>query len=72
MVNIGVKHGMKESLLEGVSLTPLYIGYPLVKGSLFVCTIHVVGRSTILLYDLIICRYMGVWVELYRMVMKAI
>lgn len=58
MVNVGVKHGMKESLLEGVSLTPLYIGYPLVKGSLFVCTTPVAGRY------LIICRYMGVWVEL--------
>lgn len=43
MVNIGVKHGMKESLLEGVSLTPLYIGRPFVKGSFFVCTIHVLG-----------------------------
>lgn len=55
MVNIGVKHGMKESLLEGVSLTPLYIGYPLVKGFFFVCTTHVVGRSTTLLY-------IGIWV----------
>lgn len=44
MVNVGVKNGMKESSLEGVSLTPLYIGYPLVKGSFFVCTTHVVGE----------------------------
>ena len=68
MVNVGVKHGMKESLLEGVSLTPLYIGYPFDKG-LLLCLHHTRRRAK---YDLIICRYMGVWVELYRMVMKAI
>jgi len=50
MVNVGVKYGMKESLLEGVDLTPLYIGHPFVKGFFFVCTTHVVGRSTTLLY----------------------
>ena len=68
MVNVGVKHGMKESLLEEVSLTPLYIGYPFDKG-LLLCLHHTRRRAK---YDLIICRYMGVWVELYRMVMKAI
>lgn len=60
MVNVGVKHGMKESLLEGVSLTPLYIGYPFDKG-LLLCLHHTRRRAK---YDLIICRYMGVWVEL--------
>lgn len=60
MVNVGVKHGMKESLLEEVSLTPLYIGYPFDKG-LLLCLHHTRRRAK---YDLIICRYMGVWVEL--------
>lgn len=60
MVNVGVKHGMKESLLEGVSLTPLYIGYPFDKG-LLLCLHHTRRRAK---YDLIIYRYMGVWVEL--------
>jgi len=68
MVNVGVKYGMKESLLEGVSLTPLYIGYPFDKG-LLLCLHHTRRRAK---YDLIICSCMGVWVELYRMVMKAI
>ena len=57
---------MKESFLEGAGLTPLYIGHPLVKGSFFVCTTPVAGRY------LIICRYMGTWMELYRMAKKAI
>ena len=61
MVNVGGgEHGMKESLLEGVSLTPLYIGYPFDKG-LLLCLHHTRRRAK---YDLIICRYMGVWVEL--------
>lgn len=60
MVNVGVKYGMKESLLEGVDLTPLYIGHPLVKGFFFVFTTSVAGRST----TLIICSCMVVWVEL--------
>ena len=68
MVNVGVKNGMKESLLEGAGLTPLYIGYPFDKG--FLLCLHYICRRA--KYYLIICRYMGVWVELYRMVMKAI
>ena len=63
-----MKNGMKESSLEGVGLTPLYIGHPFDKG-LLLCLHHTRRRAK---YDLIICRYMGVWVELYRMVMKAI
>lgn len=60
MVNVGGKNGMKESLLEGVSLTPFYIGRPFDKG-LLLCLHHTRRRAK---YDLIICRYMGVWVEL--------
>ena len=59
---------MKESLLEGVGLTPLYIGHPFDKG-FHLCLHYICRRAK---YYLIICRYMGVWVELYRMVMKAI
>ena len=60
MVNVGGKHGMKESLLEEVSLTPLYIGYPFDKG-LLLCLHHTCRRAK---YYLIVYRYMGVWVEL--------
>ncbi len=60
MVNVGGKYGMKESLLEGVSLTPLYIGYPFHKG-LLLCLHHTRRRAK---YYLIVYRYMGVWVEL--------
>ena len=59
---------MKESLLEGVGLTPLYIGYPFDKG--FLLCLHYICRRA--KYYPVIYRYMGVWVELYRMVMKAI
>ena len=59
---------MKESLLEGVGLTPLYIGYPFDKG--FHLCLHYTRRRA--KYYLIICSCMGVWVELYRMVMKDI
>lgn len=44
MVNVGVKNGMKESSLEGVSLTPLYIGYPFDKGFLL-CLHHTCRRA---------------------------
>lgn len=60
MVNVGGKHGMKESLLEEVSLTPLYIGYPFDKG-LLLCLHHTCRRAK---YYLIVYRYMGVWAEL--------
>ena len=59
---------MKESSLEEVGLTPLYFGYPFDKGFLL-CLHHTCRRAK---YYLIICSCMGVWVELYRMVMKAI
>ena len=59
---------MKESLLEGVSLTPLYIGHPFVKG-LLLCLRH--ARRMAKCY-LIMYRYMSTWVELYRRVAKAI
>jgi len=59
---------MKESLLEGVGLTPLYIGYPFDKGFLL-CLHHTRRRVK---YYPVIYRYRCVWVELYRMVMKAI
>ena len=49
MVNVGVKYGMKESLLEGVSLTPLYIGYPFDKG-LLLCLHHTRRRAKYYLY----------------------
>ena len=52
---------MKESSLEGVGLTPLYIGYPFDKG--FLLCLHYICRRA--KYYLIICRYMGVWIELY-------
>lgn len=56
MVNVGVKYGMKESLLEGVSLTPLYIGRPFVKGFFFVCTTpHLLQGDTL--------SYVGIWVR---------
>ena len=63
-----MKNGMKESLLEGVDLTPLYIGHPFDKG--FLLCLHYICRRA--KYYLIICSCMGVWVELYRMVKKAI
>ena len=59
---------MKESLLEGVGLTPLYIGYPFDKG--FLLCLHYICRRA--KYYLNICSCMVVWVGLYRMVMKAI
>ena len=59
---------MKESLLEGAGLTPLYIGYPFDKGFLL-CLHHTCRRAK---YYPVIHRYRCVWVELYRMVMKAI
>lgn len=59
---------MKESLLEGVGLTPLYIGYPFDKG--FLLCLHYICRRA--KYYLIICRYIWVWIELYRRAAKAI
>ena len=55
-----MKNGKKESLLEGVDLTPLYIGHHFDKGFLL-CLHHTRRRAK---YYLIVYRYMGVWVEL--------
>ena len=63
-----MKNGMKESLLEGVDLTPLYIGHPFDKG--FLLCLHYICRRA--KYYLIICSCMVVWVELYRRAAKAI
>ena len=60
MVNIGVKHGMKESLLEEVApYTSLHWASPC-KG-LLLCLHHTRLRVK---HYLIVYRYMGVWVEL--------
>jgi len=60
MVNVGVKHGMKESLLEEVApYTSLHWVSPC-KG-LLLCLNHTRPRAK---YYLIVYRYMGVWVEL--------
>lgn len=59
---------MEESLLEEVSLTPLYIGYPFDKG-LLLCLHHTRRRAKCYL---IMYRYMSTWVELYSRVAKAI
>lgn len=60
MVNVGVKHGMKESLLEEVApYTSLHWASPC-KG-LLLCLHHTRHRAK---YYLIVYSYMGVWVEL--------
>lgn len=43
MVNVGGKHGMKESLLEEVAPYTSLHWVSLVKGSFFVCTTPVAG-----------------------------
>ena len=69
MVNVGGgENGMKESLLDEIAPYTSLHWASLCKG-LLLCLHHTRRRAK---YDLIICRYMGVWVELYRMVMKAI
>lgn len=60
MVNVGVKYGMKESLLEEVApYTSLHWASPC-KGLLLYLH-HTCRRAK---YYLIVYRYMGVWVEL--------
>ena len=60
MVNIEVKHGMKESLLEEVAPYSSLHWVSLCKG-LLLCLHHTRHRAK---YYLIVDRYMGVWVEL--------
>lgn len=60
MVNIGVKYGMKESLLEEVApYTSLHWVFPC-KG-LLLCLHHTRHRAK---YYLIVYKYMSAWAEL--------
>lgn len=60
MVNVGVKNGMKESLLDEIAPYSSLHWASLCKG-LLLCLHHTRLRAK---YDLIICSYMGVRVEL--------
>ena len=68
MVNVGVKNGMKESLLDEIAPYSSLHWASLCKG-LLLCLHHTRLRAK---YYLIICRYMGTWIELYEMAKKAI
>ena len=60
MVNVGGKHGMKESLLDEIAPYSSLHWASLCKG-LLLCLHHTRRRAK---YYLIVYRYMGVWVEL--------